>query len=110
VKVPSAERAVVDIRKLTDYCLSHEHPRGKHKARVFFSSLGMTSAHATELRDALLQEIATEECTVGAVDEYGARYIIDFTYARGGKEATIRSTWIIKVGETTPRLTSCFVL
>ena len=110
MKIPSAERAVVDIRKLTDYCLSHEHPRGKHKARVFLSSLGMTSTHAKELGDALLQKIMTEECAIGAVDEYGARYIIDFTYARGGKEATIRSTWIIKVGETTPRLTSCFVL
>jgi len=110
VQVPNAGRAIVNIRKLTDYCLSHEHPRGKHKARVFLSALGMTSAHAKELGNALLQKVITEECAVGTVDEYGARYIVDFTYARGDKSAMVRSTWIIKTGETTPRLTSCFVL
>lgn len=110
MKVPNAEKAVVDIRKLTDYCLSHEHARGKHKARVFLSALGMASAHAKELREALLEKVRTEDCVIGTADEYGTRYNVDFTYARGGKEAIVRSTWIIKVGETTPRLTSCFVL
>jgi translation initiation factor 2 beta subunit (eIF-2beta)/eIF-5 len=110
VKVPNPDRAVVDIRKLTDYCLSHEHPRGKHKARVFLSALGMTGAHAGELRDALLKKVMSEECVVGTVDEYGARYIVDFTFARGDREAMVRSTWIMKAGEQTPRLTSCFVL
>jgi hypothetical protein len=110
VKVPNADRAVVDIRKLTDYCLSHEHPRGKHKARVFLSALGVTSAHAGEVRDALLQKVRSEDCIIAAVDEYGSRYIVDFTYARGDREAMVRSTWIIKAGEDIPRLTSCFVL
>jgi hypothetical protein len=110
VKIPNADRAVIDIQKLTDYCLSYEHPRGKHKARVFLSALGMTSAHAGEFRDVLLQKVRSEDCVIGAVDEYGARYIVDFTYARGDKEAIVRSTWIIKAGENTPRLTSCFVL
>ena len=110
MKVPNANRAIVDIRKLTDYCLNHEHPRGKHKARVFLSALGMITAHAGEFRDALLQAASSEDCVVGPVDEYGARYIVDFSYARGDREAIVRSTWIIKAGEDTPRLTSCFVL
>ena len=83
MKVPNPDRAVVDIRKLTNYCLSHEHLRGKHKARVFLSALGMTSAHAGELRDVLLNKVRSEECVVGTVDEYGARYIVAFTFARG---------------------------
>lgn len=110
MKVPNAEYAVVDIRKLTDYCLSHEHPRGKHKARMFLSALGMTGSNAQELKDTLLQKVITEDCAIGTVDEYGARYIVDFTYARGTKEAMVRSTWIIKLGEKRPRLTSCYVL
>jgi len=32
----------VETRKLRDYCLSPEHPRGRHKARVFASALGLT--------------------------------------------------------------------
>lgn len=50
VRMPNAERAVVDTRKLRDYCLSADHPRGRHKARVFQSVLGFTSAGAEDLR------------------------------------------------------------
>jgi len=70
----------------------------------------MTKAHAAELRNALLQKVGSVDCGVGRVDEYGARFLVDFPYTRGGREATIRSTWIIKTGEDIPRLTSCFVL
>jgi len=35
MKLPEAERAVVDIAKLRDYCLSPFHPLGRHKARIF---------------------------------------------------------------------------
>jgi hypothetical protein len=52
----------------------------------------------------------SEECVIGAVDEDGARYMVDFTFARGDREEMVRSTWIMKAGERTPRLTSCFVL
>jgi hypothetical protein len=110
VNVPNAEQAVVDIRKLEDYCLNHEHPRGKHKARVFRSTLGLTRTHARALAEMLQQKILTEECFIGTIDQYGTRYIVDFLCARDGKQAMVRSTWIIKTGETIPRLTSCFVL
>lgn len=110
MKVPNADRAIVDIRKITNYCLSHEHPRGKHKARVFQSVLGLTTVHAGEIRDVLLQKVKTVDCAVGVVDEYGTRYVVDFAYARFDKKAILRSTWIVKAGEDTPRLTSCFVL
>lgn len=35
MKLPNADRAVVGLAKLRDYCLSPTHPRGRHKARVF---------------------------------------------------------------------------
>lgn len=33
--VENADKAVIDIRKLKDYCLSKSHPRGRHKAKFF---------------------------------------------------------------------------
>jgi hypothetical protein len=33
--LPHSDRAILDIRKIEDYCLSPVHPRGRHKARVF---------------------------------------------------------------------------
>ena len=45
---------VVEIAKLRDYCLSDTHPRGRHKARVFRSRLGLSADDAVWLRRALL--------------------------------------------------------
>ncbi|GIL15902.1 MAG: hypothetical protein BroJett039_10750 [Chloroflexota bacterium] len=54
MKIPNAERAVIDIRKLRDYCLNPEHAEGKHKARLFSAVFGMTAQPANELREILL--------------------------------------------------------
>lgn len=102
MKVPNADRAVVDIRKPTDYCLSHMHPRGRHKARVFLSALGTATGDVGEFRDALLRKVRCEGCTIGAIHEYGTRYIVDFTCAGGDREPAGTSTWIIKAGKDTP--------
>lgn len=42
MKLPNAEYAIVDKDKIENYCLNLEHPRGKHKARVFIRTLGLT--------------------------------------------------------------------
>jgi hypothetical protein len=43
------------------YCLNSEHPRGKHKARVFATAFGFTAENANELRAALLAAAATAD-------------------------------------------------
>ncbi len=110
MKLPNAARAVLDIEKLRDYCLSESHPRGKHKARVFESVLGLTANDVTELREGILSAIQTEEAVTGERDEYGQRYLVDFSMKRQDREAVIRSAWIVRQGENVPRLTSCYVL
>jgi hypothetical protein len=42
MKLPGADRAIVDAAKVRDYLLSPEHPVGRFKA-VFFGALGYTS-------------------------------------------------------------------
>jgi len=108
--LPGAERAVVDIVKLRYYCLSPTHPRGRHKARVFAATVGLTAADAEELREALLKAARTAEAVAGRADEYGQRYAVDFDFARAERRARIRSAWIILAGENFPRFTSCHVL
>jgi hypothetical protein len=110
MEVPNAKKAIVEIEKLRDYCLSESHPRGKHKARVFASALGITKDDAAELCSAMLVAVQGTEATSGENDEFGQRYIVDFLMKNRGKEAVIRTTWIIRHGEDTPRLTSCYVL
>ena len=61
MKLPNGDRAIVDIAKLRDYCLNPEHPRGKHKARVFAAALGFTVDDAEKLRAALGEHPALQE-------------------------------------------------
>jgi hypothetical protein len=108
--LPHAENAVVDIRKLRDYCLNPEHDDGKHKARLFVSSLGMTADHAEELQRILLEVVKTGEVRLGRQDTFGQRYTLDFSLEWQNRSAILRSGWIIEHGSTTPRLTTCYPL
>ena len=110
MKIPNAERAVVDIRKLRDYCLNPQHDKGKHKARLFTSLLGMDADNAEELRNTLLEVAKTKDAQLGEADAYGQRYTLDFTLNWRGKQATIRSAWIIETGSDIPKLTTAFPL
>ena len=110
MKLPNADRAAVETAKLRDYCLNPDHPRGRHKARVFAAALGLSADHWDELRDALLKAARTEQATATDQDEYGQRYVVDFTMNGPAGRARIRSCWIVRSGEDIPRLTSCYVL
>ena len=110
MKLPGAENAIVEIAKLRDYCLSPVHPRGRHKARVFASVLGLTSSDSDYLREELLRAARENDATPGDRDEYGERYILDFGLARGDRRAVVRSAWIVRRSDSVPRLTSCYVL
>ena len=110
MKLPDGERALVDIDKLRGYCLNANHPRGRHKARVF-ASVGIREADAEDLRTALLQAAIHMDAQLGTLDPYGQRYLIDFELVRQTRTVRIRSTWIVLTGQDhSPRLTSCYVL
>lgn len=109
MKMPGGDSAIVDREKLTGYCLNPEHPRGKHKARVFAAALGFTAANADELRAALLVAAATADAHPAASDQFGTRYVLEFEIMGPRGAGIVKSTWIVRRGESTPRLASCFV-
>lgn len=109
-KLPNSENAIVEVRKLRDYCLSPEHPRGRHKARVFAFALGLTVEDSEEFRRALLSTAVSGEAVPAEEDEYGQRYMLDFQMSTEIGSATVRSGWIVRSGEDFPRFTSCWVL
>ena len=108
--IPNSENAIVDIRKLRDYCLNVEHDDGKHKARLFSSILGMTADNAEELRQMLLEIVKVQEAQLGRRDEFGQRYTLDFTIKWQNRSATLRSGCIIEHGSEIPKLTTCYPL
>jgi hypothetical protein len=102
--------AVIDQRKLIDYCLSLEHDEGKHKANLFRDLLGLTSADAPRLHVALREAASHGEAMPGVVDHYGQRYVIEFSMAGAATNITIRSAWIVRTGEVVPRLVTCYII
>jgi hypothetical protein len=108
MKLPHAERALVDPRKLRDYALSPAHPVGRFKA-AFFARLGFTTENweslGLELRRLALQDSAD----LSDKTEFGQKYLIrGIIIGPTGVSAEIRSVWIILNGEQVPRLVTIY--
>jgi hypothetical protein len=108
--LPNGDRAILDIRKLADYCLNPAHSRGRHKARVFRDSLGIGQPEAADLRAHLLFAAGHEAATRLSSDLWGDRWQIDVSVARQGRRAVVRTMWIVRRGEQIPRFVTCWVV
>lgn len=106
--IPNAKNAVVDIRKLRDYCLNSEHDEGKHKALLFSRIFGMTAEDAEDLRQIILEAVKTHEAKLGRQDEFGQRYTLDFRLEWQDRRGILRSGGIIEQGFDIPKLTTCY--
>jgi hypothetical protein len=105
-------RVIVDIAKLRSYCLSETHLRGRHKARVFRSRLGLNASAAGFLRQKLLEAAlaGADDMIAVDVDRFGQRYILDFEITTAQGTAAIRSAWIVRTNDDVLRFVTCFVL
>ena len=107
--LPNADRAVVEIAKLHDYCLNPKHEDGKHKARVFASALGLRQGDAVWLRGRLLEAALNEQAIMTLKNRFGTLYVVDFWLTTSSRSAFVRSCWIVRIREDFPRLTTCYV-
>jgi hypothetical protein len=110
MKLPNPNKAIIDRKKLLDYCLNPNHSDGRHKARVFESALGLNSNNVEILEIALLESIKKYDAMLSKQNKYGQKYIVDFSLVHNNKQAVIHSVWIIKNSENFPRLVTCYVL
>lgn len=109
--VPKSESATVPDAKLTKYALNEDHPIGGNKAKVFRSALGFTQDDAPELKQQILARLPFFPAKLGKKDEFGQRYTVDMPIiGKNGKIKTVRTGWIIKLGESSPSLTTAYVL
>jgi hypothetical protein len=109
MKLPNADRAIVDVAKLRDYCLNPSHEEGKHKARVFAASLGLHAPDAEWIRQQLFKAAVREDATLLSHTRYGSLYMLDFEMKTAIGTAMIRSGWVVLNHEDFPRLTTCYV-
>jgi hypothetical protein len=109
MKLPNAGEAIIDFRKIKDYCLNLEHPRGKDKAKVFQRRLGITAEDSQELINQIKNKIMETDCVKGDTDEYGQRFTVDVEIEIDKIKAVVRTGWILKQNETRPVFTTCYV-
>jgi len=84
-RLPHGDKAILDIRKIEDYCMSPSHPRGRHKARVFREALDLQRGDAAWLRDVLLEAARSSEASPIAVDPWGTHWRLDAMIRRQGR-------------------------
>jgi len=107
VRIPGAERAVVDAVKVRDYLLSPEHRVGSAKAR-FFAQLGFEQRNWTVLQHEL-QRFATQEAQLVGATRFGQKYVVPGTIQGPvGGAVPLVVVWIVLNGEDFPRFVTAY--
>jgi len=109
MKLPNAEQAVVEDRKLREYVLNPAHPVGKHHATLFSRLLGIDSKNAQVLKEALLTSARTGDVDREIATEHGRKYEMRFTMSGPAGDKTVLAVWITDEGDGRPRLVTCYV-
>jgi hypothetical protein len=109
LRLPKAREATIPPEKLKGYALNADHERGKNKARVFRSALGITHHDWEYLRDQILQRLPKAEVTRieprGSDRDYLVRVRVD---GRNGASEYVATRWVVQPGQP-PRLSTLWV-
>lgn len=107
MKLPNGDSAEIPMQKLMGYCLNPNHSKGKHKARVFQSALGITIQNANVLYE-LIQIAAIEgEVVQQSATEFGQLFKVDWIVT--DTDVELRTIWEITIDNPNPRLVSAFI-
>lgn len=108
MRLPNADRAVIDPTKLHGYLLSRSHPVGRFKA-AFFAALGYSAENWQRLEADLRSQHLAHEAVAGKASRYGQMYEIRATLVgRSGGSAGVVSIWFLPAGEEIPRFVTAY--
>jgi hypothetical protein len=108
VRLPNADRAVIEAVKLREYLLSTAHPIGRFKARVFMA-LGFEQARWAELAEAFRQQHLTQDAQSAGRTPHGQKFSIRASL-RGpnGRSAIVVSVWFLDAPDAAPRFVTAY--
>jgi len=72
-RLPNADRAIIDQKKITGYLLDPTHPFGRAKA-AFFMRFGFALDNWQVLRDALVMHAGNNEVALSMTRRHGVMY------------------------------------
>ena len=103
-RVPNAEKARIDSRKLRDYALNLEHSSGRYKA-AFFAQMGYLATDWERLENDIRDQILSQPAQAGRPSQYGRKYTV--TTALKGPNGLVRqvtTVWIVRPDNDYPEL------
>lgn len=110
MKLPNAQQAVVDRKKVANYLLNAAHRYGASKAR-FFTQFGFRMEAWEQLAQALLEHGQMNEVTRTRETGFGPRYEVEGKlHCPNGGHPLLRSVWQVDQGEIAPRLITAYPL
>ena len=108
MKLPNGDRAEISMQKIVGYCLNLKHDKGKDKARVFQSKLGITTQNAERLFELIQIAAVQGDVVQESSTPFGKEYKVDWEITNiEGVE--LRTIWEISLGTNYPRLISAFL-
>lgn len=108
MKLPAADRAIIEPAKLHGYLLSPDHPVGRFKA-AFFAAFGYTEAGWRDLERDLRQMARTLDAEEGHPSEYGKKYEVrGILTGPNARSAEIVTVWMVRRGERVPRFVTAY--
>jgi|ERR1043166_565040 hypothetical protein len=110
MKLPNADQAVVEQKKIVDYWLNEAHPYGQSKAR-FFAEFGYGLEQWEMLAESLRVHGQTHEVTKVRETGFGPRYEVEGELnAPDGRRPRVRTVWQMDHGAVAPRLLTAYPL
>jgi hypothetical protein len=108
MKLPHAEKAVVEQAKIVDYLLNPAHRYGASKAR-FFPRFGFRVEEWQLLALALRDHGRQNEVSKTRETGFGPRYEVEGELAApDGRRPRIRTVWQVDTGQIVPRLITAY--
>ena len=103
-------RVVIDPRKLTEYALNPDNPKGADKAVMFQRHLGFTKDNYEALLEQISAQALETEAIVGRADEHGQRYQVDLEIIGiEGQREIVRTGWIVEPDSEVAMLVTLYV-
>ena len=110
MKLPAANKLVVEREKIVDYLLNPVHRFGASKAR-FFAHFGFRVTAWEQLAQALREHGQKNDVTKTRETGFGPRYEVEGKLnCPNGRHPQVRSVWKLDQGAVAPRLLTAYRL
>lgn len=108
MRIPNANRAIIEPMKLHGYLLARDHSIGRFKS-VFFNALGYSADGWRQLEADLRRQHLPHDATLEGRTQYGQKYSIRAPLVGpSGRSAEVVSAWIVRTGEEFPRFVTAY--